>query len=51
MIVNNNPAMETVRRLKDEPPTEQSVLNLHAMFTAHTLDHPADELPNRKVYT
>ena len=42
MILNNYRAMEAVRRLKDEPLTEQAVLNLHAAVTVDTLDDPAD---------
>ena len=42
MILNNYRAMEVVRRLKDEPLTEQAVLNLHAMLTVDTLDDPDD---------
>ena len=42
MILNNYRAMDAVRRLKDEPLTEQAVLNLHAMLTVDTLDDPDD---------
>ena len=42
MILNNYRAMEAVRRLKDEPLTEQAVLNLHAAVTVDTLDDPND---------
>ena len=42
MILNNYRAIEAVRRLKDEPLTEQAVLNLHAAVTVDTLDDPDD---------
>ena len=42
MILNNYRAMEAVRRLKDEPLTEQAVLNLQAAVTVDTLDDPDD---------
>ena len=55
MILNNYRAMEVVRRLKDEPLTEQAVLNLHAVLTVDTLDDPDDagrlQLPSdRRVH-
>ena len=55
MILNNYRAMEAVRRLQDEPLTEQAVLNLHAVLTVDTLDDPDDagrlQLPSdRRVH-
>lgn len=42
MILNNYRAMEAIRRLREQPLTERTVLDLHALVAADTLDDPAD---------
>ena len=43
MILNNFRAMEAIRRLGEEPLTEDVLLRLHATLTADTLDDPDAE--------
>ena len=43
MILNNYRAMAAIRRMKDEPLSLDSLLRLHAMLTADTLDNPDAE--------
>ena len=40
MILNNYRAMEEIRRLKNEPLTQQLVFNIHEIITRGTLDEP-----------
>ena len=40
MILNNYRAMESIRRLKKEPLTQQLVFNIHEIITRGTLDEP-----------
>ena len=40
MILNNYRAMQSIRELKNEPLTQQLVLNLHEIITRGTLDEP-----------
>ena len=43
MILNNYRAMEDIRRLRENPLTMDSLLQLHATLTAHTLDDSESE--------
>ena len=40
MILNNYRAMESIRRLKNEPLTQQLVFDIHEIITRRTLDEP-----------
>ncbi|MYG83363.1 MAG: Fic family protein [Candidatus Dadabacteria bacterium] len=40
MILNNYRAMESIRRLKNEPLTQELVFNIHEIITRGTLDEP-----------
>ena len=40
MILNNYLAMDAIRQLRDQPLTDEAVMELHAMITADTLDDP-----------
>jgi Fic family protein len=43
MILNNYRTIQRIKELKDEPLTEELLLEIHRLMTAGTLDNPNDE--------